>query len=205
MALLLDMDGVILRNNTAHKHIAFRCQQYVRKITGIKNPIKVSILNKQLYESTGHTFLGLKNLGYPINLDEFNEYVYDDMSIIKNINAKETNQLTLLKKKCEDKNIKIYIFSNAPIIWSHTILSHMNCDIPILSSEYLKPQIEYYNIVESIISEKILFVDDKLMNIMPVINRKRWTTYLFNEDINIISTNNILNNFNIINNFNTII
>lgn len=175
-ALLLDLDGVVFRNNNAHRYVSNRCEDYVRKITGSKD---YKNLNEQLYKSHGHTLLGLRKLGYTNSIKEFNDYVYDDMSQIKSVNLADTSALIKLKDRCRKNNVETYIFSNAPAKWCRTVLKKMNCHMTIIESDdFLKPQEEYYNRVHNLLKNKeILFVDDSLINLKSVQNT--WSTYLF--------------------------
>jgi FMN phosphatase YigB (HAD superfamily) len=174
-AILLDMDGVIFRNHSAHKQISLRCESFVKKITKVKNPIEI---NRYLYQTTGHTYLGLKKLGYNVTLEEFNKYVYSDLSILDSVN--NNIALTNLKKRCMELQIPIYIFSNAPSIWCQTILHQMDCNIPILDFPYLKPTNQTYGYIQNQIPYKqLFFVDDSFINLLPVNENNRWIKFLF--------------------------
>jgi FMN phosphatase YigB (HAD superfamily) len=205
-AILLDMDGVILNNKQIHKHIAYRCNKFVSNVTNIHNPIKVQALNKHLYESCGHTVIGLNKLGYNIRTKDFNEYIYQDTHIIDNIDKKDIRQISNFKEKCDDKNIELYIFSNASNEWCQNILDKMNVDIPIFNNNYLKPNIRTYINIQNFFEDKqILFVDDKMINLLPVMNNKKWKTYLYCHEIYINQSSNLINNFNIISNLDEVI
>lgn len=206
-AVLLDMDGVILNNKQIHKHISNRCNKFVSNVTNINNPIKVQALNKHLYESTGHTVIGLNKLGYDITIKNFNDYIYRDTHIIDNIDKKDIDQLSKFKDKCDDQNIELYIFSNASYDWCRNILDKMNIDVPIFNNNnYLKPNVRAYINIQNFFEDKqILFVDDKMINLLPVINNKKWKTYLYCPEIYINSSINLINNFNIISNLDEVI
>ena len=180
MALLLDLDGVVFKNHRAHDYVAHRCNKFVSHVTRIKNKEQARFINKSLYEKTGHTVLGLQAMGYNISVKEFNDYVYNKKLDLGEICNKE---LVGLEKRCRAMNLDVYIYSNAPDSWVENVLTAMNTKIPTLgniTSEHIKPNIESYNMVEAIFKNKpIMFVDDKMINIEPVLNRNNWTTFWY--------------------------
>ena len=73
--LLLDVDGVIIRNKLLLEHVKYNAVQYVRtKLPDAKDPTRV---NQLLYKRYGHTGRGLKN-AFGIDTKDFNKLVYDD-------------------------------------------------------------------------------------------------------------------------------
>lgn len=187
---LLDFDGVVLRHKAGQEAVTRRCQLYVQRHTCVKDMRTVKELNRNLYEATGHTMLGLKKLGYPVNIKEFNHYVYRniDYNLFKNIRETHQDDINVLKniqQLCSDTNTPLYIFSAAPDIWCQSILNMMDdklANINTLSNitgRHLKPDMSGYDQIEAIFKGKQLhFVDDKLINLFPVFGRDSWTNYL---------------------------
>jgi FMN phosphatase YigB (HAD superfamily) len=191
---LLDFDGVCNKHKLGQEAVSKRCQYYVKRHTRINDMKKVKELNRNLYESTGHTVLGLQKLGYLVDMDDFNHFVYDyiDYSIFDDIhieNKKDIETLKKIQKVCDDKDITLCIFSAAPRKWCETVLSIMGeedlRDIHILSdtiSGLLKPDRRCYDIIENQFKGMdINFVDDKLINLLPVHGNSKWTNYLLCE------------------------
>lgn len=196
-ALLLDMDGVILKNHPVHQHVIQRCQAYVQLFTKTKTPEK---LNKYLYETTGHTVIGLQKLGYPATVQTFNNFVYNslDPNVFRTKKYENTEKLIELKETCKDRNVDFYIFSSAPKSYVEEVLTHMDTSLKNIetlseiTNALLKPDPWCYKAVEAYIrADKITFVDDKLVNILPVINSPRWTNYLFVDDLGETVYNNL--------------
>ena len=200
-AILLDLDGVILKNHPVHQLVTNRCHAYVKIITKTKTP---EILNKYLYETTGHTVLGLQKLGYDATITTFNKFVYNsiDPNIFSTKKNDNTKILIDLKKKCHEKKTDLYIFSNAPDSYVHKVLTHMDLSLKNISTlseitnSFLKPDTICYKLVEKWLKvDKITFVDDKVGNILPVINSPKWENYWFADNL----AESVYNNLNIIN------
>jgi FMN phosphatase YigB (HAD superfamily) len=200
---LLDFDGVILKHKGGLEAVSKRCQTYVQKQTKIRDKDTVKRLNKHLYESTGHTALGLKKLGYDVSIKEFNKYVYDldYQETFKDLTVSHKTGIETLKKfkqLCAEQNIPLHIFSAAPYIWCENILKIMGNgveDISILGSvtnQFLKPQIECYQVIEKQFqNSNLVFVDDKLMNLLPIYGNPKWNTFLLFDKLekDIVPTN----------------
>jgi hypothetical protein len=112
-----------------------------------------------------------------------------DYSIFDNItetNKKDIDTLYKFKRICDDHDILLCIFSAAPRSWCETILSKMGNeylkDIPILSDTtegLLKPdKLCYARIEIRFRGNDIIFIDDKLINLLPVHGNTKWTNYL---------------------------
>ena len=73
-SLILDIDGVLVRDKALLNHVKHNCVQYVRhKMPEVKAPAQ---MNEILYSNYGHTAKGLRK-AYKINTDDFNKFVYD--------------------------------------------------------------------------------------------------------------------------------
>lgn len=176
---LLDFDGVVFRNKKAANYVATRAAEYTRKKMGMKGDGSLLLakhLNTILYNKYGHTTLGLKNMGIKCDLNEFNEFIYTDFPYSA---FKEENMyLPILPN--------MYLFSNAPKEYCQKILGHREIvfieDI-IDKEEMLKPQKKLYNKIDDYFNRsEVLFVEDSLINIMPVLNKENWINVLFVED-----------------------
>ena len=182
--LLLDFDGVIFRNNRLHNVVSHKCEGFVKK--HIKTTLPNEI-NKQLYQSTGHTLIGLKKLGVkPLpTIEEFNDYVYKDIpysDVLSSLDDKQTREIKSLKRIC---NITTpYIFSNAPDIWTNTITELVfDTQFPTttqFTNPYIKPdRTAFLKVEKHLKSDHYIFVDDKIQN-LPFISSK-WTRVWMND------------------------
>lgn len=179
-ALLLDFDGVILRHCKLHSAVYSRCQKFVHMhIDSIRNPVKIAELNKSLYESSGHTVIGLQKLGYDVKVHEFNQFVYDHINYTSLADFASSNKnlvhdMLALKDFCDNSGVSLGIFSNAPNQWCKTILHYIDPDletIPTLSyitDNYLKPSDACYKHAQRAFRsyKHVTFVDDKMINLV---------------------------------------
>jgi len=105
-SLLLDIDGVLLRDQFLLNHIQNNCVKYVQaKLPTSKNPRGV---NRILYMEHGHTARGLQN-AFRIDVSDFNEKVYDKKLIehlseiiygtVFQLEAKEIYEFTQLTER----------------------------------------------------------------------------------------------------------
>jgi hypothetical protein len=200
--VLVDFDGVVLRNKTADVQVAKRAGVYTwRKINSIKSHNHTLIGPKQaedicynVYKGYGHTLTGLKNIGIPnCHMKDYNKLVYDtiDYEKIRSSNN-DFDDLRVLINYCLEHHHEIYFFSNAPYRWMYNTLKD-NKDI--LSSvqdvrkvlkiseddeKYLKPYSHIYDKINShFYKDNIIFIDDNIGNIQPVINNIAWTNILY--------------------------
>lgn len=202
--MLVDFDGVILRNHISSKFIANRCQNYVQIKTNTHARYS-KFLNKNLYETTGHSLIGLHKLGYnQYTIRDFNEYVYGDIEYssmfndIQTTHAHDIQQFIDLNEWTKNNNTKMFIFSNAPDEWCLNICNLMSpklSDIEttniILKNRFLKPDQDAYTVLDYHLKnfKKIVNVDDKLMNLMPTIDNKKWEHFLMKDEKYPISNN----------------
>lgn len=187
--LLLDFDGVLYSNKFAHRVIAERSTRYCNKFIKSHNVAFVDNLHRHLYKTHGHTVIGLQKLGYNAHLNEYNKDVFSNLDFMgmdnEFENIKEVNDtITYLKSH----GINTYVFSNAPSSWTVPLMKQMKLNIPehnVLDILALKPMEETYHNIEYIFGDNhLIFVDDNMINFMPIIDRCNWTKILFAPDAN---------------------
>ena len=210
--LLLDMDGVVFRQPNVYKFVKTRVVSFVqKKLKPILKDINyhhADHINTMLYSSYGHTVIGLNNIfNTNINIAEFNRAIYDDITLnymryfkYNPIVIEYSNEIRQTINHCHQKNIPVYIFSNAPICWSDAVLNTTNLVIEknnILGPEHplfdegslLKPIPSLYKGVERLVchrhgeNSEIIFIDDSICNLRPCINMKKWKPVLLKEDM----------------------
>lgn len=180
-SLILDIDGVLIRDKPLLGHVKRNCVRYVQhKMPEVKNP---EFMNQVLYENFGHTGKGMRR-AHKINTDDFNSFVYD-----KKLNTHLWSVLASdeFKKDAEDIHslIKdgwtVKLFSNAPLEWSLPVASAISDEVMVVyNSHMLKPDIEAYTQFSD--RQKHVFVDDSLRNLMPAWWLLNWQTVHFSDD-----------------------
>lgn len=177
---LLDFDGVLYNNKVTNAIVSKKAAQYVRNVLRVKdrNDDFYDKMNKYLYKTYGHTVTGLHKIGYKVNINEFNEYVYSDLPY---------DELSMKEKLNLPDNT--YIFSNAPTEYcnkiANTKLPNIRDIIPTYYDIFfLKPHKRIYSQIEEVFHDcSITFVDDSLINLNPVLHKHRWTPILFTQDV----------------------
>jgi FMN phosphatase YigB (HAD superfamily) len=192
--ILLDFDGVVFKNHHLHTVVGRKCEQFVNRYVRVKDQKTLKLVNKSLYETTGHTLLGLQKLGYDICFEEFNDFVYkgiDYTSVKARVSEEQETELSYVKKiksYCDQNpNTDVRIFSNAPDIWCNTISEELlSFTLPTTydqTKNILKPDAESYIAIEAQLpSQKYVFVDDKLCNLLNVPKNGKWTSVWMNAD-----------------------
>lgn len=200
--VLVDFDGVVLRNKSADVQVAKRASIYTwRKFNNIKSHNHTLISPKQaedicynLYKGYGHTLTGMKHIGIPnCHMKDYNKLVYDTIDYDKLRSSNNNfNDLRTLINYCHENNHDIFFFSNAPYRWMYNMLKdeqdiissvddvrkvlHINDD----DESYLKPYDLIYDKINSHFkNENIVFIDDSIGNMKPVINNVAWTKIIF--------------------------
>jgi hypothetical protein len=112
--LLLDFDGVVLRNKYLKQYQLDRSAKFIKEKTCIPTKICKNI-NKENYPKYGHTVTMLNNMfQLPVTLEEYNEFVFDKKQLqplIKFIDKNTfeyTNSFNKLFDYC-DKNIQQFV------------------------------------------------------------------------------------------------
>lgn len=182
MKLLLDVDGVIVRDKVLLDHMRYNVITYVRKKVPGRDPVK---LNGMLYTKYGHTARGLaKEFG--IDTRDFNAHVYDPhlmnhlYDFIK-MNDEFKQDVDILKSISH--NWEIELFSNAPLEWTNPLCLAIGHGC-VSKDQYDKPNIESYVRFFDHSDTKIVFVDDMMCNLLPVLFFERWTPVHFSSSPN---------------------
>ena len=179
--LLLDIDGVILKDKLLLHNVRENVVDYVKKRVPIKNLdiMQARHLNKLLYSSYGHTLRGMR-IAFPNNAQEytnedFSKHVYT-RKLLSNLlhHIDKSDEFKKLQEEvqpilnhCFERNIPVHVLSNSPIDWSLPIfgsfdISHMvisadtifHSDHPYFNNILLKPDIDFYKIVYNRLQRK---------------------------------------------------
>lgn len=174
--VLLDFDGVVTNNHIANTYVSRKIVDVVKYVTGVSDEEKSKALNTNLYMSHGHTWLGLRNIGYDISLKEFNDRVYGDTCEYNSLclTQQEVFSMFSLMMRSMNMDVDVMFFSNADtrwltqfIKWNATLYAVQ--DHVMSNNEVLKPTMESYSKVHEFLNhhgyQKVFFIDDKLDNV----------------------------------------
>lgn len=174
MSLVLDIDGVLIRNRHLLNHVKKNCIRYVQtKLPATNHPAR---LNKILYSTNGHTARGLRNL-FGIDTSDFNSFVYDRelQTHLWNILGSPEFQGDVERiHSFTKKGWRVTLFTNAPIEWAGPVARAIGDDVFVtcpgnnLETSDLKPEAAAYKTFQRDIQH--VFVDDSLANL----NTVRW-------------------------------
>lgn len=171
-SLLLDIDGVILRDKELAKHVRANCVRYVRnKLPMCKDPAR---MNSALFKAYGHTARGLKQV-LDIDSVDFNKEVYDKQLInhLWNVLSGSEFQKDASEIHSWTKDgWNVQLFSNCPLDWSLPVSQAISDEISVAYGPHLKPDYEAYMQFDSKI--KHTYVDDSLRNLDAVAGRALW-------------------------------
>lgn len=200
-ALLLDVDGVVLRDRNILKKQQDNVVRYVRKVTRYTPEFSHATTNR-LFKKYGHTLLGLRReFSVKDGLHDFNKYIYDDdiMADMEKYLASHNcerivDDFLSLRTICTLVGVPIYLFSNAPDYWCYPLAGTLNIDTANVicgdALDTLKPQQEAYCRADTIVKNKekkklnYIFVDDSQTNLLAIGASSRWTPVYFGGDIN---------------------
>ena len=171
MTILLDVDGVLIRDTILLNHVKHNAVRYVaKKLPNVKRP---SYVNSVLYNNYGHTALGLF-IEFGVDTKDFDKFVYDRFLLDHLEDHVRTDEnfkrdARVIKKLCDEENVAL--FSNAPLVWTEPIREAI--DLRIGNGEYRKPNLESYLRFGN--EDHFTFVDDKMDNLRPTLMFKNWT------------------------------
>jgi FMN phosphatase YigB (HAD superfamily) len=207
LGLVLDVDGVVVREKALLRRIGHNCSKFVQATS--TRPISIdeaTKLNNQYYKAYGHTLRALNEIKKPsykskLDLEHmFIETVYDKSTLsqlseylsgpIFIDNMSGFNQVAMI---CKENNIPLYLFSNAPDVWCGKVAEKLQTMYGVYIDDVfsgntmnmlIKPDITAYdhvkqNIRNSSDVNKVLFVDDSLINLLPVKRDPFWIPLWF--------------------------
>lgn len=181
--LLLDIDGVVIRDKPLLDHVKNNCVAYVKaKLPHCKDPHET---NRLLYLVNGHTARGLHNT-FKIDTRDFNQKIYDRNLISHLADVLATDEFQREAKEIHDitrDGWKVTLFTNAPWIWAHKVALAIGDDVGVRCSGNpmetpLKPEAEAYMFTKD---SPIVFVDDSLKNLGTVRDLKDWKCVHFTD------------------------
>jgi FMN phosphatase YigB (HAD superfamily) len=195
--LLVDFDGVVLRNPRCMRYQSDQSAKFVQKVTGMS--LKSSeALNHQCYPRYGHTVTMLNKLFNNITtLEEYNDFVFEPRKISEVLDSeldlqtrKHFRSFEPLFDRCTRAQINTAIFTNASLSWveycsnkiSPTLLKSIQVVYPRTTKE-MKPDPRAYDNVELLFPDKeeYWFVDDSKANLIEPSKRDNWIPFYYTQ------------------------
>lgn len=204
-AVAFDFDGVIVRNARMAHIVGRASERFVSRHMGCtQNDSKV--MNRNLYTKHGHTALGVAHeTGKDTReiVDDFNRFVYGRMNyalIDACVRYDDRMRLRDIAELVWSRDVVTGLFTNAPLEWCDKVCTIVGVDMDRIvdpgyyvtsDNSYLKPNMRNYDHVDAMFSDvtkkggKIYFLEDSLINITPVYERKtgvNWKCTLVRDD-----------------------
>jgi hypothetical protein len=177
--LLLDVDGVLVRDRVLLDHVKHNAIQYVAKKLPMSN---ARCMNSILYKAYGHTAIGLNEV-YGFDVRDYNDRVYDS-HLINHLRdfihkSDEFKQDSETIRELLSIGHPVELFSNAPREWTEPIRSAI--DERVKNGVYSKPELKTY--VKFNPYKDYVFVDDKMCNLTTSLFFKNWTPIHFSDHV----------------------
>jgi len=184
-SLLLDIDGVLVRDKLLMEHVKDNCVKYVAtKLPGCKDARET---NRLLYLSHGHTARGLAK-AFQVDTSDFNEKVYDKRlmdHLAEVIYGTEFQQEAKQLHELSDRDWKVTLFTNSPVEWAVPIGRAISDNLFIdctghdMSKTLMKPDAGRYTQFPQHLTH--IYVDDSLKNLGTSRWLPNWHSVYFNE------------------------
>jgi phosphoglycolate phosphatase-like HAD superfamily hydrolase len=183
-SLVLDIDGVLIRDRRLLAHVKHNCVRYVaKKLPDCKDP---AYTNKILYATAGHTARGLQN-SFGIDTSDFNKEVYDVPLRSRLCDVLSSTQFQGEAKQLRElthNGWKLTLFTNAPIEWAGDVANAISDEVYVVCpgsnvvESPLKPEGRAYRDFAK--HHTHVFVDDSLTNLMTSRWLPNWHPIHFN-------------------------
>ena len=183
-SLVLDIDGVLIRDRRLLDHVRHNCVRYVaKKLPECKDP---AYTNRLLYATAGHTARGLQN-NFGIDTSDFNKEVYD-----RPVRDRLWEVLSGTQFQAEAKQLheltqngwRVTLFTNAPIEWAGEVAHAISDEVYVVCpgsnviDSPLKPEGRAYTDFAK--HHAHIFVDDSLTNLTTARWLPNWQPVHFN-------------------------
>lgn len=198
-ALMLDFDGVLLKNPKVQKYVAHKCTEYLAKRTGTTYA-HAKQTNDARYPVHGHTARVLeKDFGLPCGPREFNQGVYGSMDFERVRSWLTQRDAEYARTVLDHWNVRrenTFVFTGAPRKWVLELREALALpfeDYRVLGSDVLghfKPDPRAYAEAEFFVRlnmpqvESFCLVDDGVENVKMAMVLPRWTGVLYPAETN---------------------
>lgn len=182
-SLLLDIDGVLIRDRPLLAHVRANCVRYVKnKVPACKQPNR---LNQMMCTSSGHTAKGLRD-SFGIDVSDFNDSVYDNhlqTRLWEVLSSTEFQRDAAEIHKLTKNGWKVSLFTNSPMMWAGQVAHAISDEVYVQCPDNqlhmpLKPDVGAYNFSKHHVH---IFVDDSIRNLNAAKNLPNWKPVLFSD------------------------
>lgn len=187
MHILLDVDGVVIRDRLLMTHVKSNVENYVRKrFPHVKDPKK---FNQSLYTNWGHTRLGLQDMFPKEDFSDFDTKVYD-RDLVSHLESHLKTDKFILNSKMpinelyNDYGHDVILFSNAPLSWTAPVAWALDvrCEVYLpTKNNLLKPDPRIYEDVTRGLKGPFILVDDNTKNLIPVLENPDFIPFHFSD------------------------
>jgi hypothetical protein len=184
-SLVLDVDGVIIRDKHLLEHVKHNCVRYVeKKLPRCKDPVR---MNRVLVESAGHTARGLQR-HHGIDVKDFNREVYNvplRSHLWEVLSSTEFQQDAKEIHSLISRGWYVTLFSNSPIEWTGQVAHAISDEVYVVCpgsniiESPLKPEMPAYAGFAK--HHTHIFVDDTLNNLETARWLPNWHPILFSD------------------------
>lgn len=177
--LLLDVDGVLLRNKLLHEHMKDNIVRYVqRKVPTTTDPKR---LNQALYYRYGHTAKGLSHV-FDVDTRDFDKQVFDKQLIdhlwyVLTSNEFQHDATTVHRIT---RKHDVMLFSNSPLVWTMPVAQAIG-NVTVYENQFMKPDLRAYTRLSQ--KKQYMFVDDMISNLKPVRTLSNWIPIYYSNTI----------------------
>jgi len=180
MSLILDINGVLIRDPKLLDHLKRNCENYVQ----MKMPERpdTKYINYTMHQIYGHAGKGLSK-EFKIDTSDFNDFVYDKKltdHLWSVLSGTEFQQEAELLSRMTNDGWDISLFSNNPLVWSIPV-SNAICDkIKVVYNENkLKPNLVAYT---QFSDKNHIYVDANVKNLIAAHWLLGWKTIHFSQE-----------------------
>jgi hypothetical protein len=183
-SLVLDIDGVLIRDRQLLEQVRRNCVRYVaKKLPDCKNPAKT---NKLLFATAGHTARGLENT-FGIDTSDFNKEVYDAplrSRLWEVLSSSEFQTDARDIHKLTENGWRVTLFTNSPIEWAGEVARAISDNVYVVcpgsnvAESPIKPEARAYTDFAK--HHTHIFVDDSLVNLLTARWLPNWHPVHFN-------------------------
>lgn len=200
VALLLDFDGVIMRNPRVNRYVATTCTRFLARRADLSFH-QAAKINQEKYPIYGHTSqILVRDFKIPCSITSFNEGVYAeliDYGLIKRmITPEDRAYVRTLYDMLFYMHTPVFsqdrtlIFTNAMDTWckeilpmlgmpsnafGHILASNTHTDVKLLKPEvtaYTEADRQTQQVIPHM--QRVVFIDDQLHNVNPTILPVHW-------------------------------
>ena len=180
--VLLDFDGVVLRNAKIHGVVERRSAEWIAERLHMDNLRLAETMNRETFRKFGHSVLydGERAGCNHALIDSYNNYVFDDEFLYDIVPEMTTVDDAIRTHRIwdagRDRNLEFVLCANPPLRYVEHVLSAQGMNINVMFPDarftsdglgMVKPTFEYFHEVERQLgaAPPLHFVDDSAKNV----------------------------------------